>query len=280
MDLEVSTRPHRRARIVLPADPFLKPRHGDLVLLEVAMAATDTDSYDRLFFEFDGRTEPRVSYLVCSIPRSGSSLLCELLSNTGLAGAPAEFFHPDKMAALKQRWGVETQHGYVRELLARKTSPNGVFGLKAHWGQYKPAFGEANPRVTFPRAQLLFITRSDRLRQAISWVRALQTLKWATQDNPRPRPEVFDADHITQQLVRIDREEEVWESMFDHWDIEPRRIVYEDFVAAQEEAVRDVLGFLGVDAPAELDLPAPVLGRQADALSDEWAERYLAEVAG
>ena len=244
------------------------------------MTAADTDSYDRLLFEYDARTEPRVSYLVCSIPRSGSSLLCELLGNTGLAGAPAEFFHPDKMAALSERWGVETQDDYVRELLARKTSPNGVFGLKAHWGQYKPCFGEADPRAAFPNAQLLFITRRDRLRQAISWVRALQTLKWATHDNPRPRPEVFDADHITQQLVRIDREEEIWESMFLEWGIEPHRVVYEEFVAEQEQNVRDVLGILGVDAPGVLDLPAPVLGRQADALSDEWTERYLAEIAG
>ena len=244
------------------------------------MAAADTDSYDRLFFEYDARTEPRVSYLVCSIPRSGSSLLCELLGNTGLAGAPAEFFHPDKMAALSERWGVETQDDYLRELLARKTSPNGVFGLKAHWGQYKPRFGEADPRAAFPNAQLLFITRRDRLRQAISWVRALQTLKWATHDNPRPRPEVFDADHITQQLVRIDREEEIWESMFREWEIEPHRVVYEEFVGAQEQCVREVLGILGVDAPGGLDLPPPVLGRQADALSDEWAERYLADIGG
>ena len=243
------------------------------------MATPDTDSYDRLFFEFDTRTQPRVSYLVCSIPRSGSSLLCELLGSTGLAGAPAEFFHPDKMNALMARWGVTTADGYLRELLGRKTSPNGVFGLKAHWGQYKPHFGEADPRAAFPGAQLLFITRQDRLRQAISWVRALQTLKWATHDNPRPRPEVFDADHITQQLVRIDREEEVWESLFERWAIEPRRVVYEEFVAAQEQTVREVLGYLGVDAPAALDLPPPVLGRQADDVSDQWAERYLAEVA-
>ena len=221
-----------------------------------------------------------MSYLVCSIPRSGSSLLCELLGSTGLAGAPAEFFHPDKMEALKGRWGVATPDAYLRELLLRKTSPNGVFGLKAHWGQYKPHFGEADPRTAFPNARLLFITRQDRLRQAISWVRALQTLKWATHDNPRARPEVFDADHITQQLVRIDREEEVWESLFEQWGIAPRRVVYEEFVVAQEKTVREMLAFLGVDAPAELDLPAPVLGRQADDVSDQWAERYLAEVAG
>ena len=116
-----------------------------------------SDSYDRLSFEFE-RTEPRASYLVCSIPRSGSSLLCELLGGTGLAGAPAEFFHPDKMAALQQRWGVEGLDDYLRELFARKTSPNGVFGTKAHWGQYKPLFGEADPRTVLPDPRLVFIT--------------------------------------------------------------------------------------------------------------------------
>jgi LPS sulfotransferase NodH len=241
------------------------------------MGAPDNDSYDRLFFEFE-RTEPRASYLVCSIPRSGSSLLCELLAGTGLAGAPAEFFHPDKMAALQERWGVDELGDYLRALLARKTSPNGVFGAKAHWAQYQPVFGESDPRTVLPGLRLVFITRRDRLRQAVSWVRALQTLKWATEDSPRvERPEIFDQEHITQKLGRIDREEEVWESLFDRHEIEPHRVVYEDFVEAQEETVRAVLDGLGVDAPADLSLPSPVLDRQADERSDEWVERYLAE---
>src|SRR3954469_9702243 len=32
------------------------------------------------------------SYLVCATPRSGSTLLCETLSKTGVAGNPLEFF--------------------------------------------------------------------------------------------------------------------------------------------------------------------------------------------
>jgi len=243
------------------------------------MATPDDDTYDRLFFEFE-RTEPRASYLVCSIPRSGSSLLCELLGNTGLAGAPAEFFHPDKMAALQRRWGVDELGGYLRELLARKTSPNGVFGTKAHWGQYQPLFGESDPRMLLPALRVVFITRRDRLRQAVSWVRALQTLKWVTDVGPRvERPEVFDHEHITQKLGRIDREEDVWESLFDRHGIEPHRVVYEDFVAAQTETVRAVLEALGVDLPADLHLPPPVLDRQADERSEEWVERYLSEVS-
>ena len=241
------------------------------------MTVPDTDSYDRLFFEFE-RTEPRASYMVCSIPRSGSSLLCELLAGTGLAGAPAEFFHPDKMAALRRRWQVESLDDYLRELTARKTSPNGVFGIKAHWGQYQPLFGESDPRSVLPTARLILITRRDRLRQAVSWVRALQTLKWAAEDSPRvERAAMFDGDHITRKLGRIGREEEAWEALFDRHGIVPHRVVYEDFVETREETVRAVLDALGVDAPADLRLPAPALDRQADELSEEWVERYLAE---
>ena len=244
------------------------------------MTVPDTDSHDRLFFEFE-HTEPRASYMVCSIPRSGSSLLCELLAGTGLAGAPAEFFHPDKMAALRRRWQVEALDDYLRELLARKTSPNGVFGVKAHWGQYQPLFGDSDPRGVLPAARLVLITRRDRLRQAVSWVRALQTLKWAAEDSPRvERVPVFDQEHIARKLGRIGREEEAWESLFDRHGIVPHRVVYEDFIAAQGETVRGVLSALGVDAPADLRLPAPVLDRQADELSEEWVERYLAEAGG
>jgi LPS sulfotransferase NodH len=243
------------------------------------MPAPAADSYDRLLFEFE-RTEPRTSYLVCSIPRSGSSLLCVLLGATGVAGAPAEFFHPDKMRLLQQRWGAETLDGYLRELLARKTSPNGVFGTKAHWGQYKPLFGESDPREVLPDPSLVFIKRRDRLRQAVSWVRALQTQRWANGEGPRvERPAVFDYDHITQKLMRIDREEDVWDSFFERHRIVPHRVVYEEFVESQEQTVREVLEAIGVDPPADLHLPPAALDRQADDLSEEWVERYLAEVA-
>jgi len=35
---------------------------------------------------------PTYAYLVCSTPRSGSTLLCELLKSTGVAGRPDEYF--------------------------------------------------------------------------------------------------------------------------------------------------------------------------------------------
>jgi len=37
-------------------------------------------------------SSPEQSYLVAATPRSGSTLLCELLASTGVAGRPAERF--------------------------------------------------------------------------------------------------------------------------------------------------------------------------------------------
>jgi len=39
-----------------------------------------------------GGAVPEVSYLICATPRSGSTLLCDALEGTGIAGHPAEHF--------------------------------------------------------------------------------------------------------------------------------------------------------------------------------------------
>ena len=46
---------------------------------------------------------PRSSYLVCATPRSGSTLLCEALINTGLAGHPKEYYEALRHSGLPRR---------------------------------------------------------------------------------------------------------------------------------------------------------------------------------
>src|SRR5438309_7660353 len=43
------------------------------------------------------------SYLVCATPRSGSTLLCEALQNTDIAGCPAEYFEALRQTGLPRR---------------------------------------------------------------------------------------------------------------------------------------------------------------------------------
>ncbi len=107
--------------------------------------------------------QPVNSYLICTTPRSGSTLLCELLTGTGVAGRPDEYFQQlrstrlpmtprdylEGVAAdivpLEDHEGKLEQHElfdprrfagfeeYVDWVTDRATTPNGVFGAKIMW---------------------------------------------------------------------------------------------------------------------------------------------------
>ena len=48
-------------------------------------------------------TQPSLSYLICSTPRSGSTLLCEALTNTGVAGRPEEYYQHRRKTGMPRR---------------------------------------------------------------------------------------------------------------------------------------------------------------------------------
>jgi LPS sulfotransferase NodH len=103
------------------------------------------------------------SYLVCATQRSGSTLLCELLKDTGVAGRPEEYFearsdtgvpsHPgDYLEGLPRTGagirddttpppapddsslvGLESYREHLDRSFELGTTPNGVFGAKLMW---------------------------------------------------------------------------------------------------------------------------------------------------
>ena len=110
---------------------------------------------------------PARSYLVCATPRSGSTLLCHLLDQSGVAGHPEEYFealrhsgvprrpheyfdaerHANIMERLAFRempdgpapepnplWRPDRYDRYLEWALEQGTTENGVFGAKLMWG--------------------------------------------------------------------------------------------------------------------------------------------------
>jgi trehalose 2-sulfotransferase len=234
-------------------------------------------AHHKLDHEFE-RTQTTLSYAVCALPRSGSSLLCELLFDTGLAGAPAEYFDAQQMARFCEQWGAHDFDAYLRALLERKTSPNGAFGFKAHFFQLAEAFPEGLRESAFPSLRYVHISRADRLRQAISWARAVQTGWWASDHERAQRvPVVFDRAQIDRLLVGIATRARRWEEFFDRTGAEPMRIEYEDLVAAPDATVLAVLRHIGVEVPEYLSIGPATLRRQADPVTEQWVQRYAIE---
>jgi trehalose 2-sulfotransferase len=231
-------------------------------------------AHDKLDHEFEG-ARTRLSYAVCALPRSGSSLLCELLFGTGLAGAPVEYFDAEQMARFSERWGTPDFAAYVRALLQKKTGPNGVFGFKAHFFQLAEAFPGGRLESTFPALRYVYISRRDRLRQAISWARAEQTGKWASDHEPaREVQAVFDSEQIERLAAGIRERERAWEAWFERKGIGPIRITYEDLVEAPEATVRAVLRHIGIETPEQVAVGPPTLAKQGDLLTEQWMAQW------
>src|SRR3712207_7978474 len=71
---------------------------------------------------------PKRSYLVCATPRSGSTLLCHLLEQTGVAGRPEEYFEALRHSGRPRRpheYFDRSRHPDIVERLAYREMPEG-----------------------------------------------------------------------------------------------------------------------------------------------------------
>lgn len=242
------------------------------------------------------------TYVIASIPRSGSTLLGNTLWDTHRVGAPKEYLNPmqvrDWEARLGPRWSVRARHRalrgplvglagrgpwsrarlerYLERVRARRTDPSGWFGLKLHHHHFAAWFLDRGWDVDelLHVDRWIAITRRDHLAQAVSWARALQTGAWASWQRPW-RPPVYDAALIRGRLRAIEQAEAGWDAFFAARGIAPLRVTYEELVADRDTTVGRVLDFLGVDGPVEL--PPSSGARQADAVNTAWMARYRGE---
>src|SRR5262249_36026793 len=138
----------------------------------------------------------------------------------------------------------------------------------------------------------------NKVRQAISWLRAQQTGIWHVDAHGSPvRPEYphqnsmvvhseprgvpsYDFASIESFVDQVVQLECQWQGFFDTSDTRPLTVVYEDFVGTQQQTAERVLDHLHIPRPDRLQLTAKRLGRMSDDVSIEWESRYWRDRAG
>jgi trehalose 2-sulfotransferase len=276
------------------------------------------------------RVTPTRCYLVCATPRSGSTLLCDGLESTGVAGRPREYFEELKETGVPRRpreyfWGLRSpevirllpqdsqldrsseqrptwdRDEYARHLdasLREGTTPNGVFGAKLMWNYFSdflelmrgiPRFGGMGDgsllNAAFPELRYVFISRSDKVRQAVSLWRALQTWVWRNREETaadEPMPEhrsVYSFDAIDHLLDQLRRHEDAWRGFFFRIGQRPLPLFYEDVAGDLEGSVARVLNALEIERPEGSGPVRQALTRQSDELSESWVQSYLEDVS-
>ncbi len=247
----------------------------------------------------DGRTFD--SYILCATPRTGSTLLCDLLTATGVAGAPDSFFMPDPDPVWAQAWGLPDPSGmddaaHAAACLSaairagRGSTP--IFGLRlmqAHLAGLMTLIDRVHPglpsdlariRAAFGHTLFLHLSRDDKLAQAVSMVKAEQTGLWhAAPDSTEierlapPQPPAYDFARIDRKLAELERRDAEWPVWFAAQGIAPLRLRYEDLSADPSGTVARICAALGLPAPDPAGL-SPTVGRLADAVSQDWMHRY------
>ena len=266
---------------------------------------TGRSDADRDLSPYEG---PRSRYVLATVQRTGSTLLADTLWDTGVAGAPMEYFSPGPLVDLFQRlhdaglwerlqrwrrrrerapvyigepgWGEREVRRYLCLVERARTGSNGLFGLKIHFLQAQRAFFSKGLDLApfFPGARYVYITRNDQVRQAVSWVRARQSGVW-DQRSPRVElaPPSYDFEAIQKRLAVIRSSEASWEDWFAKSGIEPLRICHEQLMAEYELTVRRVLRHIGVEEADTIPVPEPVWRPLSGPERDLWAKRFREE---
>jgi len=155
--------------------------------------------------------EPVLYYMICSTGRCGSSLLSSLLINSGVMGVPHEYLYIQAHGIpLIERFGITTKpqlnfNEYIGEIKRYRTTPNGVFGLKAHFNQTAKLIDNKLLYRYFPKMKFVHMLRRDVIKQAVSFSIALQTNKWTSHGEAEKEP-MYDSGEIGRCLDTILRE--------------------------------------------------------------------------
>lgn len=199
------------------------------------------------------------SIIICTVPRTGSSVLCAHIRSTSAMGNPREYLG-HRRGMLGRRWDVDPHDfdAYLDEVRRRTTTANGVFGVKVFYhqlarlgreGHLEPKSGllKALAEKLGGEVYAVSLLRRNKLRQAISLVRARQTGQWAggkaSADTDR-KPEgqaAYDRAAIASSIVELVREEAAWSREFELSGMRPwPELWFEDFVKDQDDTLLQI----------------------------------------
>ena len=243
------------------------------------------------------------SYIICTSPRSGSTLLCHLLRATGVAGRPGSLFHVPRLDGWLNDYGLsETKFATHQDALravfakAREKGAGGtaLFGLRmqrpsfpffmAQLAQLHPGLPNDRARIeaAFGPTLFVYLNRADKLDQAISRVKAEQTGLWhraadgsELERNGPPAEPSYDAAAIAHHLDALTQMDAEWAAWFAAQKVSPMRIEYRALSANPRAELARILAALNL-APEIANQTAIPTAKLADDINTQWRERFRA----
>lgn len=244
-----------------------------------------------------------LGYFLCATPRSGTTLLCDLLAQTAQAGRPQSYYRQQDMDRRAHGYDlrvngfadqIDFERAYLTAVLRDGAGETGIFALRVMWltvaemaerlRPLRPHTGDAALfEALFGPLVYVHVSRRDKVAQAISLLKAEQSGLWhlgadgsERQRSAPPGETHYNANRIAALVGELERDDASWNAFFAEHGITPVPIEYEALARAPREELKKILKALRL--PPELaDSVSAGTSKMADAESAEWARQFRRE---
>lgn len=222
-------------------------------------------------------------YIICTTPRSGSNLLCGLLSSSNKMGNPSEYLNPwgsfiplAKNNHLLDSQGRISMEAYLKYFIEKKSTSNGCFGLKLLFGQLE-RFGEFQAVKDFlQQSRYIWLVRQDTIAQAVSLYIATETDAWKsfTEEKKSREKLEYNEKKIYDYIEKIIRHNLEWKKFFLVNQIEYLQVNYEDLIVTPQTICQKICNFCGIETDHQFLIDKVQFKKQGDSLNEEFASIF------
>lgn len=239
---------------------------------------------------------PFDSYFICTSPRSGSTFLCKLLEDCR-AGHPASYFHRPALTAWASGLGLPSDTSRADLFAAAKIQSKGnhpIRGIRLQHDslaffcdqlalQY-PDHDTDLSRITatFGRTAFIHLTRTDKLEQAVSLIRAQQSGLWHRnadgsdlERNGAAQDPAYDAETIKTTQTNLTQMDKNWRDWFAKNGISPLRVTYSTLSSDPRRIMQSLLSELGLPTAPAQAISART-AKLADHVNADWIAQFRA----
>lgn len=225
---------------------------------------------------------PRVSapskvLIIASTGRCGSHMLGHALHKTNKFGFPLEYANPANLAEWKRQLRIDDFQEVMAEIQRRRTSPNGVFGIKLHYPHIKQFGGFENVVRCFPNAYYILLSRQDALKQAVSLSIASQTGVWITGQKPMNDNPKYDFSHIDKCLRDTILNNSSWRYILAASGCNYTEINFDYVRNNLVQSIEDIANYIDIDIDKSEIPNEQVTKKQSNQINVEWATRFSSE---
>lgn len=227
--------------------------------------------------DYQNQTETQKTLVIASTVRSGSHMLGHLLHQTDAFGFPLEYVNRKNLEEWKTRLGCRSLAEVLEALKARRTSSNGVFGIKVHYSHIEEFGGFKAMCDMLPNPHFVLLTREDVMAQAVSLAVAKQTGAWISGQGKITTDPDYRFDDIEAGLRRVCLENASWRYSLAASGAKYMELNFSDVKTNTANTILRIADFLDISVESAKVPSSPVTKRQSNELNKQWLARFQNE---